>query len=139
MSHSYRNKRGKNINGEILGRDAFVVSPHTGKIYAEIGGESVGSPGQKDWSKHSAARMRRKGARIVIREGLAEMSEARDEEMAEMSELERLEALYNDCIEDDWIDWSDTEIEPEEDNYDWAFDDSYLYDHIDNSEYNPWS
>ena len=58
MSRSYGDQRGKQTNGEILGRGCFTVGPN-GKVYPEVGGEEVGSPISKRDAKREAARLRR--------------------------------------------------------------------------------
>lgn len=66
MSDSYRDQRGKRVNGEIWGRGEYSIGPG-GKVYPAIGGSEVGSPMRKRDAKSGAARMRRREDRRLER------------------------------------------------------------------------
>ena len=70
MSRSKRDQRGKRINGEIWGRDDFIVT--SDKVYPRAGGEYVGCPDSKRYAKKQVRRARRRQAAEIIKSEVQE-------------------------------------------------------------------
>lgn len=69
MSRSYRDSRGKRINGEIWGYGEFKVS-ETGKVLPAITGSPAGSALRKRDAKKEVSSLRRLKDKELIKEGL---------------------------------------------------------------------
>lgn len=67
MSRSYRDKRGKRINGEIWGYGEFQVAEN-GKVLPVITGTPVGSANRKKNAKKEVSSLRRLKDKQIIKD-----------------------------------------------------------------------
>lgn len=77
MSRSYRDSKGKRLNGEIWARDFFKV--YRGKVYPLCGGEPWGGPKLKKHAKLRVSRLRRLEDKKIIKRNLSILQSFEDQ------------------------------------------------------------